>query len=77
MTKQSRANDPQVFHCAKLLNGFTSRYNVGKLVYFEEFREVNDAIAREKQIKACSRRRKVMVIDNVNPDWRDLSGDLI
>jgi putative endonuclease len=56
--------------------GFTSRYNLHKLVYFEEFHEINDAIAREKQIKGGSRRKKVALIDSMNPDWRDLSGDL-
>jgi len=56
---------------------FTSRYNVHKLVYFEEFHEINDAIAREKQIKGGSLRRKVALIDSMNPDWRDLSADLM
>jgi putative endonuclease len=55
---------------------FTSRYNVHKLVYFEEFHEVNAAIAREKQIKGGSRRKKVALVGSMNPDWRDLSGDL-
>jgi putative endonuclease len=54
-------------------SSFTSRYNVHKLVYFEEFHEVNDAIAREKQIKGGSRQKKVALIDGTNPDWRDLS----
>ena len=45
---------------------FTSRYNVHKLVYFEEFHEINDAIAREKQIKGGSRRKKVLLIDSMN-----------
>jgi putative endonuclease len=57
-------------------SSFTSRYNVHKLVYFEEFHQINDAIAREKQIKGGSRRKKVALINSMNPDWRDLSGDL-
>jgi putative endonuclease len=59
------------------LSRFTSRYNVHKLVYFEEFHEINDAIAREKQIKGGSRRKKVVLIDRMNPHWRDLSVDLL
>jgi putative endonuclease len=58
-------------------SSFTSRYNVHKLVYFEEFHEVNDAIAREKQIKGGSRQKKVALINGTNPDWRDLSIDLL
>ena len=58
-------------------SGFTKRYNVHKLVYFEEFHEVNDAIAREKQIKGGSRQKKLVLIDSMNPEWRDLSGDLL
>ena len=58
-------------------SSFTSRYNVHKLVYFEEFHEINDAIAREKQIKGGSRRKKVLLIDSMNPDWRDLSDELL
>jgi putative endonuclease len=64
-------------HRDKTFSGFTSGYNVDKLVYFEEFHEVNDAIAREKQIKAGSRQRKIVLIDSMNPDWRDLFGDLV
>lgn len=58
------------------LSSFTSRYNVHKLVFFEEFHEINDAIAREKQIKGGSRRKKVALINTMNPQWRDLSSDL-
>jgi putative endonuclease len=63
-------------HCAGV-SSLTSRYNVHKLVYFEEFDEINDAIAREKQIKGGSRRKKVALIDSMNPDWRDMSGELL
>jgi len=52
---------------------FTTRYNVWKLVYYEAFWEIEDAIAREKQIKAGPRRKKVQLIDNFNPAWEDLA----
>ena len=53
--------------------GFTSRYGVNRLVWFEEFRDIRNAIAREKQIKAGSRAKKIALIEKENPDWRDLS----
>ncbi len=64
-------------HRAETFSGFTSRYNVHKLVYFEEYVEVTDAIAREKQIKAGSRRKKIALINAVNHEWRDLFPDLL
>ncbi|HRW63221.1 MAG TPA: GIY-YIG nuclease family protein, partial [Bacteroidales bacterium] len=54
-------------------NSFTSRYNLYKLVYYESFFLIGDAIAREKQIKAGSRAKKVALINSVNPTWNDLS----
>jgi len=60
-------------HRNKALKGFTSRYNANKLVWFEEFEDVNEAIAREKQIKAGSRKKKISLIECKNPEWRDLS----
>ena len=59
-------------HKQKLVKGFTKRYNLDKLVYYELFKDVNDAIAREKQIKGGSRQKKVDLIEKVNPEWRDL-----
>ncbi len=56
----------------KLVEGFTKKYNVGKLVYFEIFREVEGAILREKQIKGGSRTKKLALINDFNKDWRDL-----
>ncbi len=56
--------------------GFTAKYNVKKLVYFERYGEVQDAIAREKQIKGGSRKKKMALIDTQNPTWQDLSIDL-
>ena len=53
-------------------NSFTSRYNVTKLVYYEEFPTIEDAIAREKQIKAGSRQKKIDLIVQLNPEWKDL-----
>ena len=59
-------------HKNKLIMGFTSKYNVTKLVYFEECGDVYQAITREKQIKAGSRRKKLDLINSVNPDWNDM-----
>jgi len=60
-------------HKQKLIPGFTSRYNVGLLVYFETFNTPQEAIAREKQIKGWVRRRKIALIEESNPSWQDLS----
>lgn len=59
-------------HKHKTNQGFTSRYNINKLVYFETFADVRDAIAREKQIKGWLRIKKVNLIESVNPNWEDL-----
>ena len=59
-------------HKAKLANGFTKRYNVSKLVYYEIFDDPENAIAREKQIKAGPRRKKVELVDGLNQEWADL-----
>jgi len=53
--------------------GFTSKYNVNILVYAESFNYMNDAICREKQLKAGSRIKKIKLIEKTNPQWRDLS----
>jgi len=52
---------------------FAHRYDVSLLVYFEEFRSIENAIAREKQLKAGSRRKKLALIESKNPEWRDLA----
>lgn len=57
-------------------NSFTSKYNVFQLVYFEEFLSIEEAIAREKQIKAGSRRKKMDLINGFNPEWKDLSDSI-
>ena len=63
-------------HKNKLVEGFTERYNVMRLVYFESCSDIEGAIIREKQIKAGSRQDKVSLIDSVNRDWHDLSDEL-
>ena len=60
-------------HRHKLIIGFTQKYNVTRLVYFETFGDVRDAIAREKQIKGWLRRKKIALIESTNPTWKDLS----
>ncbi len=65
-------------HKAKIdPRSFTSRYNVNKLVYVEAFDDIRDAITREKQIKKGPRRRKENLINSMNPEWRDLSDDIV
>jgi len=63
-------------HKEKLVEGFTKRYHVTKLVYYEVFADIRDAIAREKQIKGGSRQKKVDLIKSMNPEWRDLYDEL-
>lgn len=53
-------------------NSFTLKYNVSKLVYFESFSIASDAFTREKQIKAGSRKKKLQLIEKINPEWNDL-----
>ena len=62
-------------HKAKLVEGFTAKYNVHKLVYFEETSSVNAAITREKEIKKWRREKKNALVVQANPRWRDLSED--
>ena len=57
----------------KLVKGFTSKYNIDKLVYYEEYDYVEDAINREKQLKAGSRKKKIDLIEKDNLEWKDLS----
>ena len=54
-------------------NSFSSRYNICKLVYYEELETIGEAIKREKQIKAGSRKKKIDLIISINPEWEDLS----
>ena len=57
-------------------SGFTGKYRVTRLVYFEEFAEIRDAIAREKQLKDWRRSRKVQLVEKRNPTWDDLAQNL-
>jgi len=60
-------------HKSKLIKGFTKRYNITKLVYYEMTNDVQSAIQREKQIKGWLRKKKIVLIEAVNPKWMDLS----
>ena len=60
-------------HKHKLVEGFTSAYNVNKLVYYEETNDVSVAIAREKEIKKWRREKKDRLVMSKNPEWKDLS----
>jgi putative endonuclease len=60
-------------HKCGLVEGFTKRYNINRLVYFEETTEINEAINREKEIKRWRRSRKIDLIKSMNSEWKDLS----
>ena len=62
-------------HKNKLVVGFTSKYNVDKLVYFEGTTDIQAAIAREKELKSWRREKKNTLVESLNPEWKDLSGD--
>jgi len=62
-------------HKNKLMEGFTSRYNINKLVYFENTEDIHAALAREKEIKRWRREKKDALVHALNSDWRDLSED--
>jgi putative endonuclease len=64
-------------HREKIVKGFTSRYNLTKLVWYEKHFEIINAIVREKQIKAGSRARKVELVNAMNPEWNDLYSSII
>ncbi len=59
-------------HKEKMVEGFTKKYNIDKLVYYEEFDDIESAIEREKQIKAGSRKKKIDLIESMNPAYQDL-----
>ncbi len=56
----------------KYQNAFSGRYNIDRLIYWEEFETIIEALAREKQIKAGSRQKKIDLINRLNPEWNDL-----
>jgi putative endonuclease len=62
-------------HKQKLIPGFTKKYNITKLVYFEETTDIQAAIQREKQIKGWLRAKKIALIESINPQWQDLSAE--
>lgn len=64
-------------HQNEQLDGFTKKYHLYKLVYFEEYFEVNDAIAREKQIKHWTREKKNRLVEAINPDWKDFGENFV
>jgi putative endonuclease len=63
-------------HKEKLINGFTKKYNITKLVYYEVFEDPENAILREKQIKAGSRQKKIDLINSINRKWLNLYEEL-
>ncbi len=63
-------------HKEKLVDGFTKKYNITKLVYYEVFDDAENAILREKQVKAGSRQKKIDLIRSINREWRDLYGEI-
>src|SRR3989344_6210442 len=60
-------------HKNNLIKGFTEKYNIHNLVYYEETNDINVAIGREKQIKSWSRKKKFALIEKDNPEWNDLA----
>ena len=65
-----------VQHKEGLIPGFTQKYKIDMLVYFEEYQDVRDAITREKQMKRWKREWKIELIESVNPEWKDLFYEL-
>lgn len=63
-------------HRVKAVEGFTKRYGVSMLVWYEEYGDIHEAIAREKMMKRWERAWKVKLIEEMNPDWRDIYEDL-
>ncbi len=64
-------------HKNNLIDGFTKKYNVHNLVYYEESPDAISAITREKQMKKWKRQWKIELIEKVNPEWKDLYGEII
>ena len=64
-------------HKSKIYKGFATKYNCHKLLYFEEFKEMKDALHRERQVKKYSRQWKENLISEANPDWKDLYDDFV
>ena len=64
-------------HKSGLIDGFTKKYTIDKLVYFESTTDVNEAIAREKRLKKWKRQWKIDLIEKLNPGWQNLSEDFL
>ena len=63
-------------HKEKRIESFSKQYNTDRLVYYEEFYEIDQAITREKQLKGGSRTKKNLLVEKMNPEWKDLSLEL-
>ncbi len=64
-------------HKSKAISSFTSKYNVSKLVYFEEFQDINLAISKEKLLKSWQRKWKINLIEKTNQEWKDLYDEIV
>ncbi len=64
-------------HKNELVEGFTRKYHIHKLVYYEDYNDVNSAISREKELKGLLRRRKNELVETINPNWEDLTDKLL
>ena len=73
----SRLLDRVYQHKHKLLGGFTAKYNINRLVYYEQTSDVWAALRREKEIKGWRREKKIKLIESMNPEWRDLSEEFL
>jgi putative endonuclease len=62
-------------HKLKVVKGFTAKYNCDKLLYYEEYNDMEEALNRERQLKRYKREWKKNLINSMNPDWRDLADD--
>ena len=62
-------------HKSRIVNGFTKKYNLDQLVWFEVFANTKDAIRAEKKIKRWIRQKKIKMIEKMNPEWKDISTD--
>lgn len=63
-------------HRNKLIPGFTARYNINKIIYYQEFSNPIDAITAEKKIKGWTREKKIQLIKSINPEFKDLGSNL-
>ena len=64
-------------HKKKFVDGFTKKYNIAKLVYYDATKDVEEAILREKKIKAGSRLKKIELVESMNKEWKDLYDEII